>query len=1746
MRPIILLISVACILFLVSVSCASTDVEFVFIDKWGSLGSSPGQFNEPYGVAYDPVGLIYVADTNNHRIQKFSDAGDYVTSYGSEGTGLTQLITPHHLVVNSTGYLFISDLGNNRIVIYDSSGNYVHSWSSLGDGKGQFDRPYGIAIDNSDNIYVSDYGNHRVIKFSLTNNYQTAWIYPNDGSNPLLYPGGLIVNQDGKVFVCDIHHSRIVILSSDGSYYSSWENKGFNWPCNIAVTSYGNFIVTDTYNHRLVILSPDGTIINSCGSVGSGDLQFNRPDGLAIGDDGVVYVAEISNNRIHKIRLDLVFSNSGGGRWSSYKDVTVTEVSGESLTDYQVALDLDPTNFDFSQANPDGSDIRIADSSGNELPYWIEYWDSSTSSAKVWAKLPSIQASGSINIRLYYGNPTATSSSDGDATFILYDHFDGTSFDTSKWAMMSGGSYSWIWPQLSGSNLISSSQLNGIKSHTAFSNQKSVRFKSRFTGDWINWAGFGDYKPPYVMIHKYHAFSWWGATSADDDYEYTPLSPTYFNDAHVYDVSWVPGKAIYSVDDAVFATHVNEIPTASRNVNIVGTPETDWVFVRNFVEDEPIVIIGESSQLSNSGGGTWAYHDDITVTENSGTALIDYQIKVKLTSANFDFSKAKVDGSDIRFTDNSGNELPYWIEDFNSASQIGTIWVKIPILPQNGIITIKIYYGNNLASSSSYGNAVFEFFDDFNSGTIDPSLWTTQQNPIIVDGKLIVERSSGVNYDYRQNSIYDEYVKSIKRFGNGYALKTRAKFYSHSGWEATFLGFLDSGSSTPHAVVQSFYQDVPNPTSVYAHTNPPNNIYSMSGYTDIFHIYEIARIPGSVLYQFDSNSVISHHFDSSDELPVKAQAEFVDGARVDIDWIFVRNFVEDEPTVILTPSVIPGNHPPVLHPIGDRQVTIGEDLRIELSATDIDGDTLTYAFISPELSSKIIFDFEKGIFRFTPLDSDEGSYKITFYVSDNKGGSDYEDININVFPEHSKIVFYDWSATNDNEAYITLIFHPLMIHEGDVQNITIKDYYCQLVTDDGVFFNYIIPSRKKDDFQDQKTLAVKLSAVLADTLLGSAIGSPIPIPIGSFLVTYFYTPDEPAIDIVNGEISVLKYSKWDVDKSSPYYEFIIKLNSTQNREVWHITYDSSMKYEFDENEETFGAIADIPFRQYGAIVIMPDQVYHSYHSNDDNKAFFYQNYQISDIIETHKIVNSPDTNIKVLDYAAGSKSVYIELEYLDSIFHTNETYKDYTRIRSSNLNFSVPQDYRIVYLGPVGWKYDTNKIHATFGGKWSYFAFKQMIGAAASAHFDFSSSIFFTLFDYIWALASPIEFSDTVSVENFATYDQLFGHSNEEISYRFIYLISSEKNKEIWYTDYICYVNSTWNYNNPSPATGSWFRNSRPKDDYQESGSISIDTNGITINNVRIIKEDPKITFYKAGFLKCPAHLHAYDSLGRHIGLNQNGTIDTEIPGGYYQTNINNYESIIIYNPDDSIRFIIDSYDTGSFNFTYVNSTEHGQEIVTFKNIPIIPESKAEYNSSELNEHQAIHIDNNGDEVFDDCVFPLKVEYFSFSLMVDYLSNTTPGPAPLSVQFNDTSIGEEIIGYQWIFSDNPNEIYTERNLTKVFTSPGYYDVNHSVSNPFETVWKNETAYIHVTTPGLTQSFPNPLGGLFPQPTDPDQDGLYEDLDGNGWIGFNDVVIYYNNLDDIDSGVFGPVNLFDYDGSTFAGFNDVVRLYGMIV
>ncbi len=138
--------------------------------------------------------------------------------------------------------------------------------------------------------------------------------------------------------------------------------------------------------------------------------------------------------------------NVVGGSWLNpswvYRSaVAVANGSGAALMNHQVQVKLD-ASFDFTKVRSDGADLRFADADGGtQLPYWIESWNPSQQSARLWVRVPTIPTSG-VTLFLYYGNSSANSSTaSGDQTFEFFDDFSSAILNPAKWSA-SGGTWS--------------------------------------------------------------------------------------------------------------------------------------------------------------------------------------------------------------------------------------------------------------------------------------------------------------------------------------------------------------------------------------------------------------------------------------------------------------------------------------------------------------------------------------------------------------------------------------------------------------------------------------------------------------------------------------------------------------------------------------------------------------------------------------------------------------------------------------------------------------------------------------------------------------------------------------------------------------------------------------------------------------------------------------------------------------------------------------------------------------------------------------------------------------------------------------------------------------------------------------------------------------------------------------------------------------------------------------------------------
>lgn len=289
-----------------------------FISTWGEEGVKPGQFNSPLGIAVDYEGFVYVADTNNSRIQKFSPEGKFINAYGKRGSDIGELDKPYALAITDIGDIYISDNQNSRIVKIDGQGQFLSAKCNDGAQIGELHQPIGLTFDQEGNLFVADSGNHRIQKL----NYEGL-------QNNTAY-NKIETKQPGMIITPDNTWNKKFPLHNEGP------NAGeFTTPWGVALSPAGDVIIVDTCNHRLQKFSPEGDFIKQWGQVGSDRGQFQFPTFAVIDQFGFILVADTGNNRIQKFDMEGNFKAQWGspgydkGQFNHPHGIAVSMNSGD-------------------------------------------------------------------------------------------------------------------------------------------------------------------------------------------------------------------------------------------------------------------------------------------------------------------------------------------------------------------------------------------------------------------------------------------------------------------------------------------------------------------------------------------------------------------------------------------------------------------------------------------------------------------------------------------------------------------------------------------------------------------------------------------------------------------------------------------------------------------------------------------------------------------------------------------------------------------------------------------------------------------------------------------------------------------------------------------------------------------------------------------------------------------------------------------------------------------------------------------------------------------------------------------------------------------------------------------------------------------------------------------------------------------------------------------------------------------------
>jgi sugar lactone lactonase YvrE len=189
----------------------------------GSIGSTSNQFNGPVGLVVDSMGNLYVSDAFNHRVMKWTPNATYgtlVAGTGVAGSGAQQLNRPCHIYLDEyNSYLYIADTNNHRIQRYYLNATLNVTTVAGGNGAGassyQLNIPTAVYVSkNTGTMYIADSSNNRIQRWSAgaTSGVTIAGITGSSGTSATLLstPLAVLLNpNETYMYVSDANNNRV-------------------------------------------------------------------------------------------------------------------------------------------------------------------------------------------------------------------------------------------------------------------------------------------------------------------------------------------------------------------------------------------------------------------------------------------------------------------------------------------------------------------------------------------------------------------------------------------------------------------------------------------------------------------------------------------------------------------------------------------------------------------------------------------------------------------------------------------------------------------------------------------------------------------------------------------------------------------------------------------------------------------------------------------------------------------------------------------------------------------------------------------------------------------------------------------------------------------------------------------------------------------------------------------------------------------------------------------------------------------------------------------------------------------------------------------------------------------------------------------------------------------------------------------------------------------------------------------------
>jgi sugar lactone lactonase YvrE len=248
---------------------ASTAGGYKQVGKWGKSGTANGQFRGPFGIATDRSGTVFVADTDNDRVQVFSASGGFLRKWGSTGSAEGQFLSAQDVAVDAQGGVWVADYRNGRVQKFSSGGGFQMSIPSS--------QPTGVAVDGDGNLYVLELSG-KLTRYDRASDYAAGKSFKAAGKG-----GDVEVDSEGNIIAADPGALKVTRYDSEGKAKGTMRG-GLSSPIGVGVDLDCNAWITQIANRRIAKFSSAGKVLATVDSAGA------IPEDVALGRRGDLYL----------------------------------------------------------------------------------------------------------------------------------------------------------------------------------------------------------------------------------------------------------------------------------------------------------------------------------------------------------------------------------------------------------------------------------------------------------------------------------------------------------------------------------------------------------------------------------------------------------------------------------------------------------------------------------------------------------------------------------------------------------------------------------------------------------------------------------------------------------------------------------------------------------------------------------------------------------------------------------------------------------------------------------------------------------------------------------------------------------------------------------------------------------------------------------------------------------------------------------------------------------------------------------------------------------------------------------------------------------------------------------------------------------------------------------------------------------------------------------------------------------------